>query len=542
MGLLEALGLAKPASSGGQPAAPKVVAEASDDAVLQATAIIFNATSTPLRLGNRAFSNQARVWNRPTDPIAPNARGTVNVQADDLELTWGDVDYETGKDKTQTEITFSWKGRAAEIRVKGPGKFATATRYRERSPKHREYLLVLKETSKVKGPVIDALDDDVERIEGELDQERRGQGGNGKDQPATGQAPEFTGFCKITLVNNADATLVRATTHLDNDKAHFGVEPPAALPAGRSAPFVVWSRDPQAPEIGGFADYTFRIDPPPDENPSGEFTLKLAWSGTTSGSNVQPHTKGIDIKSEGRPGHFVFTLTGRALEFVPPKPTSQPTLRKGDKSPDGWVEYLQQLLNMKNDAGLDVDGDFGKLTRDAVIAYQRKLKKKDKEVLDDGVVGDQTWSYLREGAPAKPATDKRKPHTYVDRGPDARWETEQTFVIYHVDRDMLTLMAYSVGDTDQIAGRAARVRITGPDKTQKVIDALIGKGEKSSKTGQGFEHLVTIETVSDLFGGGRLPNGIYTVEAYFPADIGGDSCSSTLQIDPSPAEIDMGAS
>ena len=86
------------------------------------------------------------------------------------------------------------------------------------------------------------------------------------------------------------------------------------------------------------------------------------------------------------------------------------------------------------------------------------------------------------------------------------------------------------------------MRITGPDKTQKVVDALIGKGEKSSKTGQGFEHLVTVETISDLFaGGGHLPGGIYAVEAYFPADLGGDSFSSTLNLEGITPEIDMGS-
>lgn len=544
MGLLEQLGLPKPPSAAGKKAALPAAAPASGaDDMPQATVILFNASSTPLRFSQSTASNRATFWKTPPDPLAPNTRGTINVRhAEDLEMTWGEATYRSGEGKAQTQVTFAWKGRAGEIRAQGPGSYATASRYRERSPKHREYLLVFKETGQVRGPVLDALDADVERLEREVEQEQ-GAAGSGRTEAPAAPVPEFSGLCKLTLVNNADATLVRVATHLDNEHAHFGVPPPPALPAGRSATFVVWSRDPLQPEIGGYADYTFRLDPPPPDNPSGEFTLKLAWSGTTSGSNVAPHAQGIDVKSGGKPGQFVFTLTGPAIEFVPPKATSQPTLRRGDQSADGWVEYLQQLLNLQDDAGLDVDGDFGKLTLAAVIAYQRKLKKeRDPEVLDDGVVGDQTWSYLREGAPAKPATDKRKPHTYVERGAEARWQTGKTLLVYHVDRDLLTLPAYSVGDTDVIAGRAARVRITGPDQTQKVADALVGKGEKSSKTGQGFEHLVTIEAVSELFGGGgRLPNGRYAVEAYFPADLGGDHCSSTLDFEAPTAEIDMGA-
>jgi hypothetical protein len=545
MGLLDQLGLPKaPNVAGGSTAPPAPAPAPSTDDSPQATAILFNASPVPLRLTRFATSNRSEWRKEAPGELAPNARGTANVRhADDLEMTWGELEYHGGEGTAQTQVTFSWKGRAGEIAATGPGKYATASRYRERNAKHREYLLVFKDTSKVKGPLFDALDADVDRIQDELDREQGGKTDGGKTEPPAAATPEFAGICKITVVNNADTTLVRGSMHLDNDQAHFTVEPPSAVPAGRSVPFVVHSRDPQHPEIGGFVNYTFRIDPPPAENPSGEFTLNLAWSGTTSGSNVTPHAKGIDVVSGGKPRQFVFTLSGPAIQFTPPKATSQPTLRKGDKSPDGWVEYLQQLLNMHIDAGLDVDGDFGKDTLAAVKKFQRMLKKeKDPEVLEDGVVGDETWSYLREGAPAKPATDKRKPHTYVEHGPEARWQTEKTLLVYHVDRDMLTLSAYSVGDTDQIGGRTARVRITGPDKSQKVADALIGKGEKSSKTGQGFEHLVTIESVSDLFGGGgRLPNGVYSVEAYFPADLGGDHCTSTLDFEAAVGEIDMGA-
>jgi hypothetical protein len=47
--------------------------------------------------------------------------------------------------------------------------------------------------------------------------------------------------------------------------------------------------------------------------------------------------------------------------------------------------------------------------------------------------------------------------------------------------------------------------------------------------------------VSELFGGsGRLVDGVYAVETCFPADLGGDHCTSTLDFE-SQAEIDMGA-
>lgn len=54
------------------------------------------------------------------------------------------------------------------------------------------------------------------------------------------------------------------------------------------------------------------------------------------------------------------------------------------------VEEAQRVLNLDGH-GLVVDGDFGKLTRSATIAFQQKHKLKV-----DGRIGPQTWSKLRE--------------------------------------------------------------------------------------------------------------------------------------------------
>lgn len=59
-----------------------------------------------------------------------------------------------------------------------------------------------------------------------------------------------------------------------------------------------------------------------------------------------------------------------------------PTLRKGAKGV--YVHLLQRLLK-----GLDLDGSFGNLTRNSVIAYQTAHALKI-----DGVVGKQTWGHL----------------------------------------------------------------------------------------------------------------------------------------------------
>ena len=56
-----------------------------------------------------------------------------------------------------------------------------------------------------------------------------------------------------------------------------------------------------------------------------------------------------------------------------------------------WVIVLQALLNAKNNAKLDVDGDFGVLTYSAVNKFQNVngLER-------DGIVGPKTWAKLKE--------------------------------------------------------------------------------------------------------------------------------------------------
>lgn len=58
------------------------------------------------------------------------------------------------------------------------------------------------------------------------------------------------------------------------------------------------------------------------------------------------------------------------------------TIRNGDKGQQ--IKVLQKLLG-----GLDIDGEFGPLTEEAVRAYQ---KKKGLDV--DGIVGPKTWGEL----------------------------------------------------------------------------------------------------------------------------------------------------
>ena len=64
-----------------------------------------------------------------------------------------------------------------------------------------------------------------------------------------------------------------------------------------------------------------------------------------------------------------------------------PLLQYGSKGI--YVKILQVLLNYYNNADLDVDGDFGPLTKSAVATYQMAHSL---EI--DGIVGRETWTQL----------------------------------------------------------------------------------------------------------------------------------------------------
>jgi hypothetical protein len=69
------------------------------------------------------------------------------------------------------------------------------------------------------------------------------------------------------------------------------------------------------------------------------------------------------------------------IPSVPPSVSDRPTQMYGDTG--DFVKILQQCLQ------IDVDGQFGKQTEDAVFAYQN-----NKHITPDGVVGPDTWAWL----------------------------------------------------------------------------------------------------------------------------------------------------
>ncbi len=347
-----------------------------------------------------------------------------------------------------------------------------------------------------------------------------------------GPPPEPDPPMQITIDNRSGRTLILDKSALDNPKAAFAPGPPSTIDGDQKGQFAAASADPEFPKTRGDASYCLQIDPPLADKPSGEYTLNIGWDddGMTLG-NIAPDSPELKLDFDGDDRNPVFIFRGPPLVFKPPGKASEPTLRVGDKSADGWVEYLQELLNLKG-AKLEVDGDFQGETLKAVKAFQRKFKKQG--VLEDGIVGDQTWSYLREGAPAKPHGDGRKPHTFVEKGNSARWVLEKRMPIHDPAADAMLVQAVSVGDVDQIAKRAVRFRVVSPSGAQKVFERPIGPGLASSKTGQGDRHNIVVTDFSTIFGPaaqkGQPAPGDYQMTAYFPANLGGDTFEGTLSI------------
>ena len=351
---------------------------------------------------------------------------------------------------------------------------------------------------------------------------------------ATSGAPPASagGDTTITVINRCGFELGNMIEFLDNTSATFKTKPPETIANGATVTFEILAPDPHAPETDGSVSYS--IDPD-DKLQAKPFSIALEWKvGATPTSIIAPATQGFAVQSTQTGDAITFTITGPALDFTPPPKVKQPTLRKGDKSADGWVEYLQQTLNHHLKAGLTADGDFGPATLKAVTAFQTQHKADG--CLVDGVVGDQTWAFLREGAPEKPATDGRKPHSFKEDGLEARWLREKGIVAHDKARDAFVLQLVSVGDLDAMQDRKVRVRVTAPDKTQTVQDFPIGPALHTTTTGEGSQHEVLVTPLSTLFApSAPAPApapGDYQVESFFDQELGGDSFSETVTIAP----------
>lgn len=131
----------------------------------------------------------------------------------------------------------------------------------------------------------------------------------------------------------------------------------------------------------------------------GKRTKTLSHTGlyyngqTVECSNGVQHSKTLNKKWEvwGVPACVDDTIT----PSEPPKDTSKPILRRGDKG--SWVTLAQtELINQGYDCGkTGADGDFGKNTEAAVKRFQL-----DHSLTADGVIGQATWNALDGAVPA----------------------------------------------------------------------------------------------------------------------------------------------
>jgi hypothetical protein len=201
-------------------------------------------------------------------------------------------------------------------------------------------------------------------------------------------------------------------------------------------------------------------------------------------------------------------------DFKPPTESKEPTLRRGAKSEDKWVEYLQQLL------GIEIDGKFGPATETAVRKFQT-----EKKLQVDGIVGNQTWAALRGNAPEKPSTDGRKPNTFVEKGAEARWYTEgRNIASYDKANDELRLVAVSVG-TEKIDEYKADIRVIPALGSSRMLGIKIGPSYKELPGKVGFLHAVRIPQFRRTFG-----PGVHELQAFLPQDLGGDKWKGKIEV------------
>jgi peptidoglycan hydrolase-like protein with peptidoglycan-binding domain len=338
-------------------------------------------------------------------------------------------------------------------------------------------------------------------------------------------ADELQSSCVVTVHNTTNASL--NLLEQGHDRGDFKTFPAPVVAPGASNSFEFVEElstfgggciGNLIYEVGQPAVATWRIDWENRRNGSNEG--KGALSGDEAGnfrSLEQAGAGDLDVP-------FAFTISGQSSSvtpepaFEPPVEQTQPTLRLNDQSADGWVEYLQELLNHQfGEQRVSVSGTFDGTTHQAVLDFQQR-----EQLMRDGVVGNQTWAALREATPQPPSTDGRAPHTFDERGAEARWATENNdFVAHNEGNDELLIMAISVGDTPLPSEAKATVRLTSAI-AQHVTENVI---EPPVSPGAGAIHFVRVPNVKATFGAGQL-----TVEAFLPAELGGDQIQTSITL------------
>lgn len=341
--------------------------------------------------------------------------------------------------------------------------------------------------------------------------------------------------CVITIMNETKETLFLNETHFnDGDLVSF---PDDEIPPDGQTTFTVSEKlrpDHRREGVSGFARYSVTQDPAhalwtvqwinPEQGPN-------TANDRLDGSSVDRYQTGPPLmpsdQKESTPVRFVLRDHGGGgggggngqPKETPPPETDEPTLRVGDNSVDGWVEYLQEMLNNAGYGPLALDGDFGKGTLGAVLRLQH-----DRNLMQDGIVGNQTWASLRGEDPRAPSTDGRVPHTYVEQGPEARWYQEDNWVFYTAESDSLMIIAYNVGNVEIGVNQfTATADLTRQSDNTSVQIHLTGASGAPAPVGELF--LFELANASH-----QLGPGTWTVHAWLPAELGGDDHNGTFTI------------
>ncbi len=361
-----------------------------------------------------------------------------------------------------------------------------------------------------------------------------GKGGGGDVPPKPDTPADQATSCLVTVVNQTGLAL--SLDDQQNETGDFMTNPATTIAPGASAQFAfVGTPHGKTPGCKGSCRYfigettdTWAME---WSNPVGEKNAATATA--TSTTAVYHSLEQIGQGEENVP--VTFTLTGGGGgggQVVPPKPeddppftppasAKEPTLRKGDKAPDGWVEYLQTALATHGET-VQIDGSFGPATLKAVLSFQ---KKNGLQV--DGTVGNQTWAALRDGAGQPPSTDGRAPHSYEEAGEEARFFTERDPVYYSQAKDTLFFSVVSVGDATKLDGRKVTARITAPGAKPRVAQVPLVEDGPVSNTDQGSLWSASLAGMAASYPSTPpgAPGGEYVVEAYLDQDLGGSTWS-----------------
>ena len=194
------------------------------------------------------------------------------------------------------------------------------------------------------------------------------------------------------------------------------------------------------------------------------------------------------------------------------------------------MEYLQKLLNKIFGPGtVPEDGNFDQKVDDAVKRFQGSTTP---PCMQDGVVGNETWSMLRKGKREAVGVNKKG----EEKGAEGRWANEKNdFVTYDASSDELRMVVVSVGESPLDKFKAT-FRVTSQDqKVRKQFQRELGAPTTVSPTGSGHLHTVIVQQMSVIYG-----NGDHLVESFLDEELGGDLWTGTVKVagpGPSPGPV-----